>query len=901
MINWKRCYKFWHNQSISLKSSLGLGVLLLLMAGVAITAYISLRYVRIANNAIEVSTEIQRLVLKMDGEMSKARHLHGKFFLYYPRTGLNEAHEKYAQPSIRQTARVVSISRLLKDMIERPEVSNAISKSQIDVNLYLSSAKRFADTSIDSFELVTRLATPEKGLYDRLERLLGSLKTAFKDMPDLYFEMASFARQYQVTHERFLMQSAFNVAFKLRKSMAMDPSFTQMHKKKINMMLDHFQELAEESMTVDVAIHSRFNDFVLQERITGTISETLVALAEKEVVNARKIIEDTHKLTTMILLLVIVVGLITAVVISRFMTINITHRILLLTKSARAFKKGHFEFGVTPGGEDEIGQLGQTFNFMAIRIKDLVENLEKTVEQRTAALAVSENRFHELFEHASSGMAIYEAIDGGKNFVLKEINPSMEEIFNIQAADVLGKKLSEILPSMVDTGVFAVFRNVWKTGRPQEHPITSYDGSRLLFWSENKIYKLPGGDIVALCNDKTLEKQAEVQKKTMEYQLRQARKMEAIGLLAGGVAHDLNNILSPVVGYPELFLPELPQQSPLRAPLTAIHESGKKARNIVADLLTVARGVANTRENSNLNDLVKSQLDTPEAQELSTLYNEVEFRVILGLELLNISCSPVHIQKCVMNLLLNAMEAANGTAGGVVFLATSSCEINEGQAREKAIIPGHYAVLQISDSGPEISPEDLEHIFEPFYIKNVMGRSGTGLGLAVTWNIVREHGGAVDIKTGTTGTSFFIYLPVIKNEPARNKKNSTVTDDLMGEGERILVVDDDAQVRGLAKSILERFGYHPVCVSSGETALDYVKEHKVDLVLLDMLMEPGINGRQTYEGIIKIHPGQKALVASGFSESEDIEKTLQMGAGGFIKKPYTIKELAGMVKSSLAS
>jgi len=494
-------------------------------------------------------------------------------------------------------------------------------------------------------------------------------------------------------------------------------------------------------------------------------------------------------------------------------------------------------------------------------------------------------------------MAIYEAIEGGEDFIFKEMNHAMERIQGVQRHKVLGEKVTEIFPTTIENGMLGIFKAVWHTGKAAEHPTTCYVEARLYAWHENKVYKLPGGDIVVICNDKTLEKQAEEQKKAMEYQLRQARKMEAIGLLAGGVAHDLNNMLAPIVGYPELFLPQLPEQSTLREPLIAIHESGKRASAIVADLLTVARGVANTRDNSNLNDLITSQLDAPETKELLALYQGIECRVHLDPQVLNISCSPVHIQKCVMNLVINAMQALDGT--GEVTLSTLICGLDEAQALEKGLIPGEYVVFQVTDNGPEISKKDMGHIFEPFYIKKVMGKKGTGLGLAVTWNIMQEHGGAVQVESGPEGTTFCLYLPATEKAVLQNEERVAIVEDLMGHGEHILVVDDDTEVRLLAKNILERFGYHVEGVSSGEAALDYVKESCVDLVLLDMLMDPGINGRQTYEAMIKIHPGQRAVVASGFSESEDIEKTLQLGAGGFIKKPYSINALARMVKSSL--
>ncbi|GAB6146734.1 response regulator [Desulfocicer niacini] len=888
----------WQDKSLAFKASLGLGLLVGFMAVVAITGYLSLRYVRMADNAIAISTEIQRMVLEMDGGMAKARHLHAKFFLYYPRIGLRAAHEQYAQPSIRRTAEVVSISKALKEMISRPEVSETIFKSRIDVNLYLSSAKRFADTSIESVELVTRLAAPEKGLYARLNLLLSELKTEVVEFLDLYHEMESFVQQYRVTNERFLMQSAFNVEFKLKQMVKDSPLLSQQHKDDILSIMDRIKPLAKEIMDVDVAIHAKFNDFVLQERNSSIISEKLVALAKSEVQKSQERITNTHWLANLILMIITFAGLIVAVVISHLITVKITHRILQLTKSAESVRKGHFELVEPEGVNDEIGQLSRTFNFMALRIKELVENLENKVAQRNKALAISEKRFHEFFEHSSSGVAIYEAVDGGKDFELKEINPAMEKIQGFQRHKVLGQRVTRLFPSIVEDGLFKIFQEVWHTGKTADHPVGCYCNAQVQSWHENQIYKLPGGDLVTVCNDKTLEKQAEIQKEIMDEQLRQGRKMEAIGRMAGGVAHDLNNVLAPVVGYPELLLPELSEDSTLREALMAILNSGRRATKIVADLLTMARGVADTRKELDLNDLVKSQLDAPEIRKLLVLHEEIECQVHLESQLLNISCSSTHIQKCVMNLLINAIDAVDGK--GRICISTSNCTVAETDLLPNPIPNGEYVVFRISDSGDEISPADLERIFEPFYIKKITDKSGTGLGLAVTWNIVKEHGGRVGVESGANGTTFSLYFPAMEKKEVSPDENPTGDkEQLMGHGEHILVIDDDIQVSSLAKNILERFGYHAEYVNSGEAALDYLKENSVDLVLLDMLMEPGINGRQTYEAMIKIHPGQRAVVASGFSESEEIEKTLALGAGGFIKKPYAINELARIVKACL--
>ncbi len=397
--------------------------------------------------------------------------------------------------------------------------------------------------------------------------------------------------------------------------------------------------------------------------------------------------------------------------------------------------------------------------------------------------------------------------------------------------------------------------------------------------------------------DITSHKEAEEERARLETQLQQARKMEAIGLLAGGVAHDLNNILSGIVGYPDLLLLDLPKDSPIRRPIEVIKESGQRAADVVSDLLTVARGVASSREVSNLNSLVQEYLGSPEHKRLESVRSSIAFETVLEPELLNISCSPVHIKKSLMNLVTNASEAIEGT--GRVTISTTNRYLDEPLKGYEDIRTGEYAVLSVSDDGSGISPEDLERVFEPFYTKKVMGRRGTGLGLAVVWNTVQDHNGYINVTSSKKGTTFDLYFPITREEAAAVKQEIPI-EDYLGHGEKILVVDDEGRQREIACGLLSKLGYNAEAVSSGEEAIEYLKEHPVDLIVLDMIMPKGINGRQTYEEIIKIRPDQKAIIASGFSETEDVKIAQSLGAGKYIKKPYTLEKIGLAVKEELA-
>ncbi len=390
--------------------------------------------------------------------------------------------------------------------------------------------------------------------------------------------------------------------------------------------------------------------------------------------------------------------------------------------------------------------------------------------------------------------------------------------------------------------------------------------------------------------------EAEKEKVRLKIQLMQAQKMEAIGLMAGGVAHDLNNILSGIVSYPDLLLMKLPEDSKLRQPIEAIRESGIRASQVVADLLTVARGTASTRTPANLNILIEEYLDSPEYKKLESLHPGVAITRELEPNLLNISCSRVHIKKCIMNLVMNGVEAINEK--GRIFISTRNQYVDQPIAGNQHLEKGEYVVLSVADTGEGIADEDIVRIFEPFYTSKVMGQSGTGLGLAVVWNTVHDHGGTIEVKSSEKETRFELFFPITREALPETSKRIGM-EALKGNGEKILVVDDEPRQQDIATLFLELLGYDVYSVASGEAAIEYLKKNTVDLVMLDMLMEPGINGRKTYERIIQIHPGQKAVIVSGFSKNDEVKKAQKAGAGKFIKKPYLLEQLGLAVKQAL--
>lgn len=388
--------------------------------------------------------------------------------------------------------------------------------------------------------------------------------------------------------------------------------------------------------------------------------------------------------------------------------------------------------------------------------------------------------------------------------------------------------------------------------------------------------------------------QAEKEHRRLQAQLLRHQKMESLGLMAGGVAHDLNNILSGIISYPELLLLDLPEDSKLRKPIQEIQKSGLRAAAVVADLLTVARGVASQHEIICLNDLIQTYLSSPEYKKQQSFYPKISLELDLEADLPNCKCSPVHIQKVLMNLVNNAFEAIE--LNGKIVLSTTRQRFSSQHPEIPLLEAGEYILLRVSDSGSGIPDDALQHIFEPFYTKKVMGRSGTGLGLAVVWNTVQEHKGTVDVTSNDQGTTFTLYFPVTTDE--KQVQTEDAKENLHGTAS-ILVVDDERIQRDIGHRILSKLGYQVHTAASGESAVAYLQNYPVDLVLLDMLMDPGMNGYQTYKEINSLYPDQKAIIASGFSENDDVKAALQLGASEFIRKPYSIEQLGRAVKRVL--
>ena len=393
-------------------------------------------------------------------------------------------------------------------------------------------------------------------------------------------------------------------------------------------------------------------------------------------------------------------------------------------------------------------------------------------------------------------------------------------------------------------------------------------------------------------------KQVEETRRTLAERLNRAEKMESLGTLAGGVAHDLNNVLGVLSGYSEILVEQLSEGSHLKPYAASILKSSEKGAAIIQDLLTLARRGVVVGSVIDLNRIVSDFLTTPEFDKLKTYHPQTTIRTELESELLNVKGSPVHLEKTVMNLVSNAAEAIHGS--GEVHIRTENRYVDHAIIGYDQVEAGDYVVLTVSDTGGGISAADLGKIFEPFYTKKAMGRSGTGLGLAIVWGTVKDHKGYIDVQSiEGEGTTFTLYFPVTREDIAEVVHKVPI-EQYMGQGESILVVDDVQEQRQVATTILTQLGYQVNSVSSGREALAYLQSNKVDIMVLDMIMDPGIDGLDTYKLILDINPHQKVIIVSGFSETDRVREAQLLGAGAYVKKPYLKEKIGVAIRDELA-
>ncbi|MGD9975600.1 MAG: CHASE4 domain-containing protein [Desulfatirhabdiaceae bacterium] len=599
----------------------------------------------------------------------------------------------------------------------------------------------------------------------------------------------------------------------------------------------------------------------------------------------RSIVEKGAQSVHASLWMIVAAGLITLITLLLIIEQTAIKPLIKLSSHAKSIRRSKdLSQRIEMTEKNEIGTLSQVFDSM-------VGELEKAMNR----VRKSEEMFRLISENS---LALVGMAQGGK-FIYA--NPAAARTAGYGPDEMVGLDLWQL--------VYPEDRNMLHEKiqqRSAKDPLNNRYEFRYITrkgdvrWLEMLVVPIvyEGKDtVLAHGIDITERKKAEEDKISLENRLRTAEKMESLGMLAGGVAHDLNNVLGALVGYSELMRMEIRDGDPLRERATKIIRSGQRAAEIIQDLLTLTRRGVKISEIVNLNGMIRDSFNLPEFEKLSYHYPDVKIHTDLDCNLLNIRGSVVHLSKTLMNLVSNAAEAIFGP--GEIRIRTENRTVEKPIRGCDDIMPGDYVVLSVCDDGKGISSSDIGKIFEPFYTRKVMGRSGTGLGLAVVWGTVKDHNGYIDVKSHEgSGTAFTLYFPVTR-EVSPEEPQAMDLSRFMGRGESILVVDDVPEQRELAENMLTKIGYHVHSVHSGEKAVDYLKTQTPDILLLDMIMAPGMDGLETYKQILEINPGQKAVIVSGFSETDRVQCALDLGIGSYVGKPYVLEKIGMAIRNEL--
>jgi PAS domain S-box-containing protein len=468
-------------------------------------------------------------------------------------------------------------------------------------------------------------------------------------------------------------------------------------------------------------------------------------------------------------------------------------------------------------------------------------------------------------------------------------NKAMTEMFGRPREEIIGRTAADLYGEEYREAIDGVDRRVL-SGEPVigTYVRTVRGATRVISTSKSPVYDA-AGKVVGLCGvSRDITEEVRIRE-----QMRQAQKVEAIGRLAGGVAHDLNNMLSPVIGYGELLLEEMDPMDARRESVHQILRAAARARDLVRQLLAFSRKQTMEFRPVDINETVKGF----ERLLRRTLPEDIDIELALSPDMPPAYADVVQVEQILMNLAVNAADAMPG--GGRLTIATALTELDEAHAASRRDMkPGRYVKLSVRDTGCGMDKETLEQVFEPFF--STKGERGTGLGLATVYGIVKQHGGSIWVYSEPgKGAVFNIYLPVAGAAAAAEGGGREAPTDLAGT-ETVLLVEDNDQVRNLAREVLRRQGYTVLSAKDGIEALNLAESHDgpVHLLLTDVVM-PGMNGRELYARAAVLRPGLKVLFMSGYPEDVIAHRGVLDEGVRFVQKPFSVQSLAAKVRETL--
>ena len=629
--------------------------------------------------------------------------------------------------------------------------------------------------------------------------------------------------------------------------------------------------------------------------------------------------------------------------------------------------------------------------------------VRKKVEE---TLKESENRYRKLFQNMGSGVVVYEVIENGEEFIIKDFNGAGERIEGMRHEEVVGRRLTEAFPGVKNLGLFDVMQRVWRTGEPERLSTNLYEDTRGVSWRENNVYKISANEIVAVYDDVTERKQAEdtlrsfalavenssdavsitapdgtyryqnkayteilgepgqdpqvdffvdrdlgsriqddvrsgrtwtgeikvfgrdgkvldvllraysikneagqilglvglytditaakraeEERSLLQAQLLQAQKMESIGRLAGGVAHDFNNMLMVIIGYAEMALEQMDPADSLYAAVTEIRQAALRSANITSQLLGFARKQARLPVVLDLNETIENILKM-----LQRLIGEnITFEWKPMPNLWPVYMDPAQVSQILANLCVNSRDAIDGI--GSITIETNEASVYEGYfAGRYEFQPGEYVTFTVTDTGCGMDKKTLDSIFEPFFTTKDSTK-GTGLGMATVYGIVKQNNGYIQVTSEPgLGTAVKIYLPRCEGKAEKPEEHDSQGIPA-GSGETVLLVEDEPSILTMGRRLLERLGYKVLVADTPGVAIDLAGSCASDIHLLitDMVM-PEMSGKELADRILQISPGMRILFMSGYTPDSGVYQGVLDGGGHFLQKPFSVEALATKVR-----